>query len=109
LELHVFDPNEEHIYSGHRSSALGGRLNVDMQSTTNAVEIISFNATNPGTYTCKVSYWSCGGGCLMSLGPISYNVAILQGPNNDWHYYSGVLTTADHNAVLYQVATFTVA
>ena len=105
----MYDPNGAHIYFGQRSSSLGGSLQIDMASA-NSIEIITFNSYNSpsivhGSFTCKVVFYSCRSTCGV---PILYNVTILQGLNNSYHYYSGVATTASSSNELH-VATFTVA
>jgi hypothetical protein len=103
LDLHVYESSGDHIYHGNRVSSRGGRLIRD-SSGFNAVEIISYNLINPSsiviqTFTCQVVCFNCP-------GSIRFNLTILQGPNNDWHYYSGDLSSTSYQKT---VATFSVA
>jgi hypothetical protein len=103
----VYEPNGNHIYYSNKVSSLGGRFIKDMKNSPNSVEIITYNFNDPlsifnGTFTCKVSFASCASTCGV---PIRFNLAILQGPNNDWHYYSGVMVNTSTEIL---VATFSV-
>jgi hypothetical protein len=119
LDLHVHESNGDHIYYDNRESSRGGRLIRD-SAGSNAVEIISYNFNNPSsnfnvrvtegfsyyfinpssnfiqTFTCQVV-------CHYCPGSIRFNLTILQGPNNDWHYYSGDLSSTSLQKT---VATF---
>ena len=93
MDLHVFEPSGERIYYGNTLSSLGGNFMGDMSYEQNAVEIISYNFNDPslilnGKFTCKVAFTNCYSSCGI---PIRFNLTILEGPNNDWHYYSGVV------------------
>ncbi len=79
----------------------------DISYEQNAVEIISYDFNDlssvfNGTFTCKVAFFNCYSTCGV---PIRFNLTILQGPNNDWHYYSGVLADTSTEIL---VATFSV-
>ncbi len=126
MDLHVYESSGDHIYHGNRVSSRGGRLIRD-SSGSNAVEIISYNFDNPsslfnGPVTGGFSYYSvnpssifneeftCTVVCLSCTQTftesIHFNLTILQGPNNDWHYYSGDLSSTSYQKT---VATFSVA
>ena len=80
----------------------------DISYEQNAVEIISYNFNDPslilnGKFTCKVAFTNCYSSCGI---PIRFNLTILEGPNNDWHYYSGDLSSTSYQKT---VATFSVA
>ena len=79
----------------------------DMSYEQNAVEIISYNFNDPslilnGKFTCKVAFTNCYSSCGI---PIRFNLTILEGPNNDWHYYSGVVADTSTEVL---VSTFIV-
>ncbi len=108
MDLHVSEPSGDHIYYGNTLSSLGGRFMGDMSYEQNAVEIISYNFTDPslifnGTFFCSVLFTNCYSTCGV---PIRFNLTILQGPNNDWHYYSGVVADTSTEIL---VSTFSVA
>jgi hypothetical protein len=103
----VYEPNGNHISYSNTVSSLGGRLMRDMQNSPNSIEIISYNFNEPssifnGTFSCIVRFAGCSSSCGI---PIRFNLTILQGLNNDWHHYSGVLETTSTDI---PVATFIV-
>ena len=110
MDLHVWDPSNYHIFYSQKTSPLGGKLNVDMTNTPNALEVISFNANNPssivrGSFTCKVVYFACSSPyCGL---PIKYRVSILTAQNT-WKYFNGSVSTVNKNIPI-TIHTFTVA
>ena len=65
VDLHLFEPNGEHIYYGHRTSSNGGHLDLDSNAGCGIDNINNENITydeeayvEPGTYTVYVDLWS---------------------------------------------------
>jgi hypothetical protein len=103
----VYEPDGNHISYSNTVRSLGGRLIRNMQNSPYSVEIQSYNFNDPssifnGTFSCIVRFAGCSSTCGI---PIRFNLTILQGPNNDWHQYSGVLETTSTEI---PVATFRV-
>ena len=95
LDLYVKDPSGELIYYSHKTSASGGRLDVDDRDGYGPENIYWATGTAPrGTYTVYVEYWS---GPL----PVSYNVNI----NGMVNYFSFPAGTATRTRR--EIATFT--
>jgi uncharacterized protein YfaP (DUF2135 family) len=113
LDLYVIDPNGEKIYWNHKNSNIGGQLNIDMRTESNALEVITFNAANKssivnGTYTCLINYFFCNSQYFNSCGsPINYLVSILTGPST-WKYFTGSLSTWDSGTNLTEIYSFTI-
>jgi len=75
VDLHVIDPNGEHIYFGHRDAASGGTLDLDANAActkntlpdgskayvSNENVVWATGEAIPGTYKVFLDYWSdCG-------------------------------------------------
>lgn len=64
VDLHVIDPTGEEIYYANRSSASGGKLDLDANAACSTSNIFqenigwSPNTAPTGTYTVRVEYWS---------------------------------------------------
>ena len=95
LDLYVKDPNGELIYYNHKTSASGGKLDVDDRDGYGPENIYWATGTAPsGTYTVYVEYWS---GPL----PANYNVNI----NGMVYHYS--FPAGTETRYRKQIATFT--
>jgi len=67
VDLHVFDPNGEHVYYGNRNATTGGRLDIDSNAActidnTNVENIFwPLNAAPAGQYRVELHYYDdCG-------------------------------------------------
>ncbi len=67
VDLHVFDPNGEHVYYGNRNGTTGGRLDIDsnaacnVDNTNNENIFWPLNTAPAGQYRVELHYWSdCG-------------------------------------------------
>ena len=122
VDLHVIEPNGEHIYYGHRSSVNGGQLDIDSNAGCNINSPI-VNAENIyyeddsdviieyGEYEVLVDLWSA---CLIEEETLytiivyygGEQIATTQGVNP----HNGVLTPDDesHNSNLISVMKFNI-
>lgn len=92
VDLHVIEPNGEHIYWAHETSASGGRLDLDSNAgcTIDNVnnENIRWTTAPSGTYTVAVDYWSsCG------VASTQYVVTVNNGGSQG--VYTGTFTGSD--------------
>ena len=108
--MHVFDPSNFEVYYSEKTSPLGAKLNIDMRSQSNALEIVSFDFTQkpsgkvPGTYRCTVKYFGCQAACRRS---VPYTVTILTA-NNTWQYFPGNFASGTEGTTQ-SIHSFTVA
>jgi len=67
VDLHVYDPNGEHVYYGNRTATTGGRLDIDSNAActidnTNVENIFwPLNVAPAGQYRVELHYYAdCG-------------------------------------------------
>lgn len=88
LDLHVIDPNGEEIFYNHRTSASGGRLDVDMNvqpASSRPVENVYWpdRGAPPGTYRVEVVHYRNHG----APDPTAFTVRVVVKGNQT--YYRG--------------------
>lgn len=85
VDLHLFEPNGEHIYYGNSTSDNGGELDLDSNAGCGIDNINNENITygdeayvEPGLYTVYVDMWS---NCSPQDAPTTYTVTVFYGGN----------------------------
>lgn len=78
VDLHAIEPSGEEIYYGHRTSATGGRLDLDSNPACSLDNVNNENISWPtgqspeGEYIVRVDYWN---DCSVTV-PVNYTVTI---------------------------------
>ncbi len=81
LDLHVVEPNQEEAWYGHRETASGGSLDVDVTDGYGP-EIYTQANAQPGTYTVFVSYFSDHGN---AQSQVKIDVLLYEGTEREQH------------------------
>ena len=83
VDLHLYEPNGEHIYYGNHLSSNGGELDLDSNAGCSIDNINNENITygeeayvEPGTYRVYVDMWS---NCSPQDAPTTYTVTVFYG------------------------------
>jgi uncharacterized protein YfaP (DUF2135 family) len=108
VDLHVWDPQGNHIYYQAKTSPSGGQLDVD-NKCTNYVNgkpeniVWPKNAAPSGSYIVKVALYSNCGNSINSQ-PFLVRIVTKGGTSKT---YNGVVTTGDNDKHPKLVTTFT--
>jgi len=102
LDLHIIDPNGEHIYFAHKRARSGGELDVDMNAggpeSNEPVENIYFprGKAPAGHYKVLVHHYANHG----SADPSAFRCEVLVG--TEVHKFSGSLSSGDPIRLVYE-------